>query len=214
MKRSTSTTFVWILITLIASAIACGAETTIAHLPSPSPPSTNDDAATTSSGEISVTPAVTLSSAPSLFDQIIAHSPSLSPSLLWSQSANAGKLQLTPTKYRIEKEYTLSTGVVTPPPGAAFLWVLVRISNSSDAAEAPLFIFELYYQGEITHETTFGVDQPANYQGFAPDKIYPGQSREGWILFEMPEQIDLSKAYLAVRPILSPAEYVVWQISS
>jgi hypothetical protein len=153
---------------------------------------------------------------PDISDQIMSDSPSLSPSLLFDQSAIVNDLQLTPVEYRLEKEYyfqsVLGSTQATPEPGAIFFWISVCLENPGDNAQTPLYIFELYYKGEMLYDHTFGVDHPVGYPGLSIDKLYPGQIREGWVLFDVPEQIDLSYAFFTVRPYM-PFQYFVWRFS-
>jgi hypothetical protein len=149
---------------------------------------------------------------PSLSDQILDHEDVLSPSYVWGQSAKIESLEITPTQYEISQEYTLKRGeIVTPSPGAAFLWVFVTVNNTGDNANDPIFIFELYYRGKTIDDTTFGhIDNdPVNRPSFRAEKLYPGQGREGWILFKVPKAIELSDAYFLIRP-LHP-EYTAWR---
>ncbi len=154
---------------------------------------------------------------PDISDQIMSDSSSLSPALLFTQSAIINDLQLTPVEYRLGKEYyfdsVLGSTQVTPEPGAICLWIFIHIENPGDNAQTPSYIFELYYKGEMTYEHTFGVDHPVSYPGLPLDKLYPGQVREGWVLFDVPEKIDLSYAYFTVRPYM-PFHYYAWLISS
>jgi hypothetical protein len=159
----------------------------------------------------------TSTSTPTLLSQMLDDMDTLSPSFAWDQPAKIETFNVTPIQYELDYEYALKRGeLVTPPPGAAFLWVFVTVDDISDNANDPLFIFELYYRGESIHDTTIGhVDnEPINRPSFRSGKLYPDQRREGWILFEVPKAIDLSDAYFLVRPLSSPADFTAWQLAS
>ncbi len=151
-----------------------------------------------------------------LFEQIVDHSVSLSPSFYWGQVVQIEELSFSPIIYQKEREYSVNNQVFTAPPGAIFLWIQIKVENVSQNAESPLFICELHNQGEKIYASELGVKDnwPSERYGFDPDKLYPGQFRDGWILFEVPEIIDLNQAYLLVRPILSRTDYYAWRFES
>jgi hypothetical protein len=167
-------------------------------------------------GGAAITTSPTPTSPPSLMSQILDNEETLSPSYLLGQSASIDSLQVTPVQYEITNEYTSQGGeVITPSSGATFLWVLVTVENTGDNAADPSFIFELYYRGEKTDDKTFGhVDNdPINYPSFRSEKLFPNQQIEGWIMFEVPEAINLPNAYFLVRPLVHP-EYTAWHFKS
>jgi hypothetical protein len=149
-----------------------------------------------------------------LSDQIFSHENSLSPANSWNQPALVDKLYITPTEYLIEDEYTLEytsgAEIVTPSPGAAFLWVHIIVENKGDNAQSPLYIFELYYKGEITNKITLGTYEPLPRSKLTLDKINPGIHLDGWILFEVPQDLSLSDVYFLARPVMQPVEFFAW----
>jgi len=168
--------------------------------------------ATEQTGQINI-PNQQATATPSLFDQIINNDDELSPSYSFGSPVGIESLEITPVEYEIDHQYTLEDGeAITPLSGAINLWIFIRVKNIGANSASTDLIIELYYAGEVLHGTTFGEYQPTNKSIFQWNRIFPDQINEGWVLFEVPENMDLSNAYLAIRPLLSATEYISWKI--
>lgn len=78
-------------------------------------------------------------------------------------------------------------GQVAPEQGATFLWVHVYAENAEEVERSlpSSYRFRLLYKGdEIQYHTTWYVTGRELYSG---GSVYPGVSREGWILYELPD---------------------------
>ncbi len=148
---------------------------------------------------------------PSLSDQILNKADELSPSIPWGKPNIFNDLEITPLEYELKNEYTLeSKELVTPQPGATFLWVHVSTENIGENADTTGFIFQLYYKSKTIGDTSYY--EVANRQSFQQwEKIYPGQRLDGWVLFEVPQAIDLSQTYFLVKPFYG--NYTAWFFS-
>ena len=150
---------------------------------------------------------------PSLFDQIMSRDDGLVPSSRFGSSAEIESIKIMPLEYEIDTHYALESGEkVVSPSGAQHLWIFIQARNVGANAASTDFIVELYYAGELLDRVTFGEYEPVNKPIFRWNRIFPDQVNEGWVLFEVPENVDLSRTYLAIRPLISPTEYTTWKI--
>jgi hypothetical protein len=82
-----------------------------------------------------------------------------------------------------EEEYR---GQVTPEEGATFLWIHVYAENVGEVEKSlpAAYYLELLYKGdEISRHTPGSVK---GHEVYKAESVYPGVSREGWILYELP----------------------------
>ncbi|HJH25646.1 MAG TPA: hypothetical protein C5S37_02485 [Methanophagales archaeon] len=108
---------------------------------------------------------------------------------------------------------------VYPPEGAKFLWVYVIAKNVGEVArEVPdsLYDIKMLYKGEeISTQYLVGSEftrkrEIYDSSGMFSDPLYPGVTDEGWILFEVPEGIDLSQAKIHVESPTNYKKNVTW----
>lgn len=150
--------------------------------------------------EPTLTPEIPPTSTQSIWEQIYDRAEELSPCFDWGQTASIQTRDTTfdivPVRYEFEWEYVPGYHFATAPPGAVFLWVFVTVANTGENADSPGLAFGLYYRGKLMDEESWGVTE--SYPPLHVGQLYPNQNSEGWLLFEVPEAIDLSDAYLTM----------------
>ncbi|OFV68184.1 hypothetical protein DRN98_05705 [Methanosarcinales archaeon] len=87
--------------------------------------------------------------------------------------------------------------------GAAYLLALVRVKNVGKVPEhLPLLIdMRLHYLGDVVRPKKNWRCEGGrtHYDPLTTDKIYPNVTREGWICFEVPANMNLSEAVISAR---------------
>ena len=144
------------------------------------------------------------------------------------QSAMLGDIEFTVVRFEESNMYELNktpNETVYPAEGAKFLWVYVRAKNVGEVArKLPDKVdMDMLYKGEeIMYKGMYG-DEPIGrkmYEDYM-DEIYPNVIEEGWILFEVPEKIDLSQVgiritaytYLALGSSRWNTEKMTWSLA-
>lgn len=153
--------------------------------------------------------------------------PTLTPSpkaeLSLGESAILDDIEFTVVRFEEshEYEYGISNETVYPAEGAKFLWVYVIAKNVGEVArKVPMsssigFIsdIEMLYKGEkiFTHNMG-GSASSLKREIYDPGRspLYPDVTDEGWILFEVPEGIDLSQAKIRVDSPTNYTKTVTW----
>lgn len=125
------------------------------------------------------------------------------------QSAMLGDIEFTVVRFEESNMYECNTTpneTVYSAEGAKFLWVYVKAKNVGEVArEVPdtLFNIKMLYKGEEINSlgirgSAFWGDPVGRKMYHDYEKVYPSVAEEGWILFEVPEGIDLSQAKIWV----------------
>ena len=89
-----------------------------------------------------------------------------------------------------------------PAEGAKFLWVHVKAENVGEIArEAPPkhYIHLLYKGTKIGYRSACGMYRKPERIVYEGGEIYPTVNKEGWILYEVPKNIDMSQAKICVE---------------
>ena len=111
-----------------------------------------------------------------------------------------------------EHEYR---GQVTPDEGATFLWIHVYAENVGEVEKylPNAQIFRLLYKGyEISGHTPGSVKAREMYWA---GSVYPGVSREGWILYELPiaaQAHDILVRFEWYRGLGEESKYTLWRL--
>ena len=103
-------------------------------------------------------------------------------------------------------------GDITPSEGAKFLFIYVKAKNIGEVPisvpDESLDIVMIYKGGEIRPEYQFHQSEFVcpTFESFQPlyhklydEKLFPNVTKEGWILFEVPKEIDLPHAEIRVN---------------
>ena len=112
-----------------------------------------------------------------------------------------------------EKEYYPYQ--VAPEEGAKFLWIHVSAENVGDVEKGlpHAYFFELLYKGSETYGFA-----PALVKGrktYDAESVYPGVSREGWILYELPIAAEADEIVVRLQWYGGPgheSEYSFWRL--
>lgn len=118
---------------------------------------------------------------------------------------------------------TTPRGPIYPAEGAKFVWVYVKAKNVGEVArEIPArFNIKMLYKGEEIHEEIHsrGIwmyrfwDNSIEREIYHDQgEIYPTVSEEGWILYEVPEGIDMSQAKICVE--FEKGKTITWSFTS
>jgi len=123
-----------------------------------------------------------------------------------------GDVSFTVTKYEIADSYELvisnKTKTHFPSEGAKYLWIYVTSTNICEVAttDFPEYSrFSLLYKNEhYIHSDGFeNIRQGYYVEGrkqYDPlYDAYPGVTVEGWVLFEVPQQLDITQTQVHVR---------------
>lgn len=111
-----------------------------------------------------------------------------------------------------EEEYV---GQVAPEEGAKFLWIHVSAENVGEVEKGlpHAWFFRLLYKGHGIHGFA-----PALVKGrktYNAESVYPGVSREGWILYELPIAAEADEIVVRLERYRGPAqesEYTFWRL--
>lgn len=111
-----------------------------------------------------------------------------------------------------EEEYV---GQVAPEGGAKFLWIHVSAENVGEVEKGlpHAYFFSLLYKGNEIYGFT-----PALLKGrktYDAESVYPGVSREGWILYELPIAAEADEIVVRLQRYRGPAEeseYTFWRL--
>jgi uncharacterized protein DUF4352 len=117
-------------------------------------------------------------------------------SILWDQ------LQVTMTQPEITQEYLSEYGSTRlPPPGQKFLWVYVQLKNSgSIQKDVPLaeHFSVLYAATEL--KPTYGHRMDYSDYTALGSTIFPNQTLDGWLRFDIPLAADLKDLRFVFLP--------------
>lgn len=114
-------------------------------------------------------------------------------SVAMGESVTVDDIKLTVSNFEIvESDYAAE--------GADYLFVYFKAENFGEVAHTPPYKYSisLMYKGrKIYPELSWkGVSYRVKYD---PDeKIYPGVTKEGWLCYEVPEDIDLSDGEISI----------------
>jgi hypothetical protein len=139
------------------------------------------------------------------------------------ESAILDDIEFTVVRFEENHEYEyIFNKTVYPAEGAKFLWVWVIAKNVGEVArEVPdrtsrFGDIEMLYKGEKIFTHNMGGSASSlkreiyDSPGMFSDPLYPGVTEEGWILFEVPEGIDLSQAKIRVDSPTNHTKTVTW----
>ena len=105
-------------------------------------------------------------------------------------------------RFELTQEYTNEYGLPQPPPqGARFLWVQVRLENTTQQALSlprPDRYSVLYHDVEL--KASYGHRQDYPDYTALDGKIYPGQPVEAWLRFEVPQGAEPGALVFAFNP--------------
>jgi hypothetical protein len=136
------------------------------------------------------------------------------------ESAILDDIEITVVRFEESHEYEYTFNeTVYPAEGAKFLWVYVIAKNVGEVArEVPdrSDDIEMLYKGEKIFTHNMGGSASSlkrkiyDSPGIFSDQIFPGVIEEGWILFEVPEGIELSQAKIRVESPTNYKKTVTW----
>ena len=135
--------------------------------------------------------------------------PTQKTELSLGESAILDDIEFTVVRFEESHMYECNTTpkeTVYSADGAKFLWVYVKAKNVGEVArEVPdtFFNIKMLYKGEEINSqgirgSAFWGDPVGRKMYHDYEKVYPNVTEEGWILFEVPEGIDLSQAKIWV----------------
>lgn len=149
--------------------------------------------------------------------------PTQKTELSLGESAILDDIVFTVVRFEESHEYEyIFNKTVYPAEGAKFLWVWVIAKNVGEVArEVPdrtsrFGDIEMLYKGEKIFTHNMGGSASSlkrkiyDSPGMFSDPLYPGVIEEGWILFEVPEGIDLSQAKIRVDSPTNHTKTVTW----
>ncbi len=135
-------------------------------------------------------------------------SPLISKTIMKGEYVNTGNLETTIAECEIAESGFAQEG-------AAYLLALVSVRNTGEVPEyLPILIdMRIHYLDEINRpKKTWRVSgDRTHYDPLTTDKIYPNVTKEGWICFEVPEDMNISEAVITAR---CEGRRVKWQIDS
>jgi hypothetical protein len=113
-----------------------------------------------------------------------------------------------------EDEYR---GQVTPAEGAKFLWINVYAENVGEVEKSlpGAYYFRLLYKEDEIRGHTPEYVRSKGREMYKAESIYPGVSREGWILYELPiaaQAHDILVRLEWYRSLGEEHEYSFWRL--
>jgi len=138
----------------------------------------------------------------------ITPTPTPKTELLLGESAVVNDISFTLLEYELEDScrceymYDNRSEISYPAEGAKFLWVRIKAENVGEIArDAPSKRrINLLYKGTtIGYGYACGMYRKPKRIVYEGEEIYPTVNKEGWILYEVPKNIDMSQAKICVE---------------
>jgi hypothetical protein len=159
-------------------------------------------------GLITIAAIVTVAIFAGCVEPTITPTPTSKTELLLGESAVVNDILFTLLEYEFEDscrcEYIYDNRSETsyPAEGAKFLWVRVKAENVGEIArEAPpkAYINLLYKSTKSGYGSACGMYRKPERIVYNGGEIYPTVNKEGWIIYEVPKNIDMSQAKICVE---------------
>jgi len=113
-----------------------------------------------------------------------------------------GTLQVTMDKLEISNEYITDFGPTRiPPSGKSFLWVHIRLKNTSQVEmSVPSFEHYSILYAAIEIKPIYGHRSGYTDYTTLSDSIFPDQSLDGWLRFDIPDTAELNEMRFVFLP--------------
>jgi hypothetical protein len=149
----------------------------------------------------------------SLLSQVTDKAQVLSPAATWGQPQRLGAFVVTPLKIERLETYALEGGrQVYASEGSQFVWLQVRLQNGGDQTQTADFVFELYQAGQRLFNSPADAPRALERPGLRLDRMNPGEQQEGWVVFEVPQGLELNRSYLLARS-MQGLDYSAWVLA-
>jgi len=111
-------------------------------------------------------------------------------------------LQVTMDKLEISNEYITDFGPTRiPPSGKKFLWVHIRLKNTSQVEmSVPSFEHYSILYAAIEIKPIYGHRSGYTDYTTLSDSIFPDQSLDGWLRFDIPDTAELNEMRFVFLP--------------
>ena len=114
---------------------------------------------------------------------------------------------MTFTVDRFEKRDTYMGTL--PPRGASFLFVYAKAKNIGEVAHyvPRIYDIDLLYKDTVMRYRTVPKESLRVESIYDLEEIYPGVTEEGWIIYEVPKEMDISQAKIRYNTYKSYNSY-------
>jgi hypothetical protein len=135
--------------------------------------------------------------------------------LLLGTTVTYDDIDFTTLRYDITNSYEWSVSgynyITEAPQGIKYLWMYVTATNNAEDSEYlpdSYGMVILYNSQQI--EPTFIMKDEGKYEG---GKVYPGITRNGWVLFEIPSNANANEIIFLVDFGLFTDKIATWDLS-
>jgi hypothetical protein len=98
-----------------------------------------------------------------------------------------------------------------PAPGAQFLWVHIAVQNVGDAPIDEAVLVKMEYKGAEVGESFVYDDAHPRFPGSV--RLFPGIASEGWAVFEVPLEVELSEVTVVFKEVFRlPPKVASWRL--